>query len=203
VFAAVRLLLNDEPVAWDTSLTGDELYLPLEGGFHISRGSHTVFSIDCDVKNDAVMGNYRISFDDSTHFDILDKNLSTRIYPTLVAASYPLTTAELSLADGDLKNSFTNYPNPFIPSRGEVTTFAYILAEDAYVDLEIFSSTGIAVKQVMMGEYRPKGTHQDATWNGFNQAGRQVAPGVYFGRITAEYGSGRVESFKRRVALIR
>jgi flagellar hook assembly protein FlgD len=118
-------------------------------------------------------------------------------------SDYPLSTVEVSLQTAGLENSFSNYPNPFVPSRGEVTIIAYDLAEDASVDIEIFSITGQTVKQVVIDAFREAGSHQNDTWGGHNDKDLDVVPGTYFCRITARYVSGREESFRRKIAVIR
>ncbi|MEW5995210.1 MAG: hypothetical protein AB1744_12570, partial [Candidatus Zixiibacteriota bacterium] len=202
VFAAVRLTLDGQTVAGDTTLAGDSVVLVLEGDYSISTSSLTGLTLNCDLDSDAAPGNYLIRFNDSSFMDIADKNLSTRIYPMLTTGSYPLTTAEISVTMAGLEHSFTNYPNPFIPLRDEVTTIAFVLAEDAHIDLEIFSITGEAVKEIVMNAFRTAGSHQE-TWSGINDVGRPVISGTYFCRITARYSSGRVESFRRKIAVIR
>jgi len=102
-----------------------------------------------------------------------------------------------------LSNSFVNYPNPFFPSRDDYTRIVYNLPEDAYVDLEIFTVTGEAVREIVTNVFQMAGAHDEYTWSGINGKGRQVAPGTYFCRITARYVSGNVESHRRKVAVIR
>jgi hypothetical protein len=203
VFDAVHLHLNNQLVASDTSLVDDNLLLQFESGYDLVRGAGCAMTITCDIKNSASLGNYVIRFTDSSFLDISDKNLLNTVYPTLTGQSYPLLSAEISVSSASLEESFTNYPNPFNPARGEQTTIGYVLVEDAYVDIEIFSITGQAVKQIAMNAFREATSHQSDTWSGINDIGREVVPGTYFCRITARYGSGRVESYRRKIAVIR
>jgi len=203
VFDAVHILLDNQLVASDTSLVNDSLLLPLESDHDLVRGASCSVAITCDVKNGATMGNYVIRFADSSFIDISDKNLLNTVYPTLAGQSYPLLSAEISVSSASLEKSFTNYPNPFNPARGEQTTIGYVLTEDAHVDIEIFSITGKAVKQIAMNALREATSHRSDVWSGVNDKGREVVPGTYFCRITARYGSGRVESYRRKIAVIR
>jgi hypothetical protein len=203
VFDAVHLHLNNQLVASDTSLVDDNLLLQFESGYDLVRGAGCAMTITCDIKNSASLGNYVIRFTDSSFLDISDKNLLNTVYPTLTGQSYPLLSAEISVSSASLEESFTNYPNPFNPARGEQTTIGYVLVEDAYVDIEIFSITGQAVKQIAMNAFREATSHQSDTWSGINDIGREVVPGTYFCRITARYGSGRVESYRSKIAVIR
>ena len=42
----------------------------------------------------------------------------------------------------NLERSFSNYPNPFNPTIGEATTIAYVLDQDADVDIRVYALTG-------------------------------------------------------------
>lgn len=203
VFENCCLWLGDEMVACDSTLTGDSVILMIDGSYTLSRGSDIAFTLKANLGENAVLGNYVVRFEDSTFLAVQDKNLLTAAYVVVEGGDYPLSTVELSLQTAGLENSFSNYPNPFVPSRGEVTIIAYDLAEDATVDIEIFSITGQTVKQVVMNVFREAGAHQNDTWVGHNDTGLEVVPGTYFCRITARYVSGREESFRRKIAVIR
>ena len=69
--------------------------------------------------------------------------------------------------------------------------------------IEIFSITGETVKEVVMDAFRLAGPHQSDQWSGHNGVGLDVIPGTYFCRITARYTDGTVETFRRKVAVIR
>jgi len=70
-----------------------------------------------------------------------------------------------------------NYPNPFNPS----TTIRYKLEQPGQVRLTIYDITGREVMRVM-DQYQVGGTYS-ATWNGTDDAGRQVASGAYFAQL--------------------
>ncbi len=71
-------------------------------------------------------------------------------------------------------------PNPFNPR----TAIRFDLPEPARVDLEIFDVAGRVVRRLLRDDSRPSGGHT-AVWNGRDDAGRQVAAGVYFCRLRA------------------
>ena len=77
-----------------------------------------------------------------------------------------------------------NYPNPFNPE----TWIPYHLAKDANVTLTIYSSQGVAVRQLMLG-HQPAGIYESrgraSYWDGRNQVGEPVASGLYFYTLTA------------------
>jgi hypothetical protein len=203
VFSEVRLLANDSVVAVDSVMAADSVVLTPALALVISSGSTVSLSLSGDLSREAEIGNYVVQFVDSVFIEFIDRYLSSAITPILVGAVYPLKSAEISVAGATLENSFSNYPNPFYPSRGQITTFAYVLDEDAYVDLELFSTTGDRVVQIVANEFHTAGPHQNETWRGINGRGDNVAPGAYFCRISVRYVSGREESVVRKVAVIR
>jgi hypothetical protein len=92
-----------------------------------------------------------------------------------------------------------NYPNPFNPE----TTIPFVLSEGLFVDgrpavvsVRIFNllqqlvaspvalghSSGEGVELIQL-EYTQPGTYE-AFWDGTDQAGRQVASGIYFIQLT-------------------
>ena len=77
-----------------------------------------------------------------------------------------------------------NYPNPFNPE----TWIPFDLAEETDVDLNIYSSEGLLIREMNLGR-KPAGSYRDKTealyWNGKNQQGELVTSGVYFYRIQA------------------
>ena len=75
-----------------------------------------------------------------------------------------------------------NYPNPFNPS----THIPYQLAEDSHVRLVIYNSLGQRVR-TLVNRPQPSGEYR-ATWKGRDDAGRPVAAGVYFYRLTTAGG---------------
>ena len=77
-----------------------------------------------------------------------------------------------------------NYPNPFNPE----TWIPYRLAEDAFVTLTIYDSSGQVVRTLDVGhqiaafyESRSQAIH----WDGRNKFGEQVASGIYFYHLSA------------------
>jgi hypothetical protein len=203
VFKTIHLLSDDQLIASDSALVGDSLLLELDEEYVLSHGESKTIRLTCDVKPYAQLGNYVVRFGDSTFIEFLDHNLMSTIYPGLQSGNYPLMTAEISLVSNSLKNSFTNYPNPFNPAQGEFTTIAFVLTQGAHVDIEVFTITGELVKKMVDNSYRPAGSYQQDTWSGTNASGLMVVPGTYFCRITARYSSGQVESVRRKVAVLR
>ncbi len=71
-----------------------------------------------------------------------------------------------------------NSPNPFNPS----TTIRYDLPAPGRVELAVYNAAGRRVANLIDGDLEPGG--HTATWNGVDEAGRPVASGVYFFRLT-------------------
>ena len=100
--------------------------------------------------------------------------------PELVAYEIPAETELLR-----------NYPNPFNPE----TWIPYRLAEDAFVTLTIYDTSGQVVRTLDVGhriaavyESRSKAIY----WDGRNALGEGVASGVYFYHLTAgDYSATR------------
>jgi hypothetical protein len=72
-----------------------------------------------------------------------------------------------------------NYPNPFNPS----TTIPYRLAAAADVELAVYDMLGQRVRLLRQG-IEQAGLHK-LEWDGRDEAGHQVAGGVYFYRLRA------------------
>jgi hypothetical protein len=74
---------------------------------------------------------------------------------------------------------FQNYPNPFQVS----TAVEFTLAEDCAVEVSVFNVTGQRVR-VLVDEGQPPGRYR-VVWDGRDDRGTRVSPGVYFYRLRA------------------
>ncbi len=81
------------------------------------------------------------------------------------------------------------YPNPFNPQ----TTVAFDLATPAGVDVAVYDLAGARVR-TLVREQRPAGRHT-VVWDGRDEAGRQVASGVYVARMVA----GEIRALRKMV----
>lgn len=73
-----------------------------------------------------------------------------------------------------------NYPNPFNPS----TVIRFALPQAGQMRLAVYNILGHRIRMLMEG-VRPAGEFQ-VTWDGRDEAGRQVASGIYFYRLEAQ-----------------
>ncbi len=85
-----------------------------------------------------------------------------------------------------------NYPNPFNPS----TVIRFALPQAGQMRLAVYNILGHRIRTLMEG-VRPAGEFQ-VTWDGRDEAGRQVASGIYFYRLEAQ-GQGQT----RKLTLMR
>ncbi|MEO0079587.1 MAG: S8 family serine peptidase [candidate division WOR-3 bacterium] len=73
-------------------------------------------------------------------------------------------------------------PNPF---TGQ-TVISLQLPAPATVDLAVYDNTGRIVRRLAAGQ--PVGQSSSFTWDGHDQQGRKVAPGIYFYRLRSSLG---------------
>ena len=89
-----------------------------------------------------------------------------------------------------------NYPNPFNPE----TWIPYDLAEDAEVEIHIYTLKGECVREVSLG-FQGAGTYRTrsraAYWDGRNAMGEPVASGVYFYTLR----TGHIKATRQMVIL--
>jgi hypothetical protein len=85
-----------------------------------------------------------------------------------------------------------NSPNPFNPS----TTIAFVLPSDAQAEIVVFAPDGRRVATLASGRFGAG--RNEVRWDGRNDAGKQVAAGVYFYRLKTE---GYMEA--KRMVLVR
>ncbi|MEO8169009.1 MAG: FlgD immunoglobulin-like domain containing protein, partial [bacterium] len=89
-----------------------------------------------------------------------------------------------------------NFPNPFNPT----TTIRFSLPEQATVSLKIYNLLGQEIANLASGDM-PAAFH-NVVWSGRNQAGSQVASGMYFYRLEATgVSGGKFNSLKKLILL--
>ena len=91
----------------------------------------------------------------------------------------------IALARPEKTQLLTNYPNPFNPE----TWIPYELATDTDVRITIYTSTGVVVRTLPLGQ-QSAGYYTDreraAYWDGRNALGEQVASGIYFYQLETD-----------------
>lgn len=114
----------------------------------------------------------------------VDNSNSSLVYSALTdsAGVFDIGTITAVKPNTQLPGSFQleqNYPNPF----SSQTAISYNLDKQADVKVTIYDVLGQVVRNLTMG-YQSPGVH-GVIWNGMDNLGRRVAPGVYFYRLQA------------------
>ncbi len=108
--------------------------------------------------------------------------LATPAIPSACDVCEAVVSVPLSRGGDDLALS-ANLPNPFARS----TEIAFRLARAERASLRIYNVAGRAVATLVDGEL-PAGGHR-ASWDGRDDSGNRVAPGVYFYRLVTGTGA--------------
>ncbi len=110
--------------------------------------------VDLDVTNFAGVGGGALSYEVGSPF--LDND--------------EITPVTYSLSN--------NFPNPFNP----VTTINYSIENAGQVQLTVFDLLGKEVN-TLVSEYQMPGNNYSVIWNGTNEAGNEVASGIYYYKL--------------------
>jgi hypothetical protein len=90
-----------------------------------------------------------------------------------------------------------NYPNPFNPD----TNIHFAVAEDSEVELTIYNAKGQKIATVFSGNVTANTTsnpYHEATWNGKDMTGNDVASGIYMYRLETEN-----KTYMRKMLLVK
>ncbi len=105
---------------------------------------------------------------------LLFRAFTIDIRPVLMLGSIDLTKS------GSSNVTVAAAPNPFKPE----TSIKYVVGQDGPVTMRVFSVDGRLVRRLVDAEYRGAGDHEER-WNGLNDGGERVAPGIYFVKTRA------------------
>jgi hypothetical protein len=94
-------------------------------------------------------------------------------------------------------NLLQNYPNPFNP----ITTIEYTLSSPGKVVLSVYNILGQHIRTLVQ-DYQTNGTHR-IIWDSTDRAGKRVVSGVYFYKLTIEDENGNMNSYIRKMLLVR
>jgi pimeloyl-ACP methyl ester carboxylesterase len=135
----------------------------------------------------------QLCFDEGIAAVAFNGDLEGRFYIDdlrFVAPSVPVVTAVTESRDHRSPESFTlwqNYPNPFNPA----TTIRFDLPQSQEIELAIYNLAAQRVAILVQG-HRVAGSYS-VRWDGKDDAGAELASGVYLYRLTA---GDRVEMLK-------
>ncbi|UCE20263.1 MAG: T9SS type A sorting domain-containing protein [Gemmatimonadota bacterium] len=192
-FEGIRV--NFLPDAWDP--TDPALDLWPDWIVAITEGAEQIFQYDPDpavgtgfgagVRKDG--GGYKtcflpwadfFAFDSLENGDLLPRAGLTQTIEKVFEWFETSTGVNPARGDAAIPQSHhlaQNYPNPFNPE----TRIDYQLAEDGFVELAVYNVLGQKVRTLKAGEH-VAGTYS-VLWNGRDDAGLDVASGVYFYRL--------------------
>ncbi|MGB2698534.1 MAG: FG-GAP-like repeat-containing protein, partial [Candidatus Zixiibacteriota bacterium] len=109
--------------------------------------------------------------------------ISSYFDDTHIGEVFIFTSAPTSVNESDERgqlNNFhlnQNYPNPFNPE----TIIEYVLPEDTQVKLSIYNILGQHIRTLIDGHQ--KTGCETVTWDGTDQAGRELSSGIYFYKL--------------------
>jgi hypothetical protein len=112
---------------------------------------------------------------------------------------------ETALVDPDTPNgTVTNYPNPFHPGEAP-TTIAYKLADEAAVNLRIFTLSGglVLEKEFQSGSAGGTDGLNEFKWDGRNGIGEHVSSGGYILVIEARREGETLHVMRHKLAVVR
>jgi hypothetical protein len=121
----------------------------------------------------------------SMHLEITGKATLTEAYGVDCNNRRIDLSFDSELAEGPLPEpakALSNYPNPFNPS----TSISYALSNPGRIRLEVYDVEGKRVTLLVDSTQEPG--RYTVTWDGSSEAGRKVASGTYFCRLTTNEG---------------
>jgi hypothetical protein len=148
----------------DCNLGGQDMYNDLVVRFNSQAVAATLGSVSF---NDCVPVTITGNFYDGTPFEGVD---ILRIVGN-IPKDGPSGVAAFDL------HLDQNSPNPFVDG----TTFSFSIPEESFVTLSVYNALGQKVATVLQG--MQQGGLHNVSWNGLNDQGARVAPGVYLYRL--------------------
>ena len=140
---------------------------------------------------------YRLkAVDSANNYSDYSNSVSTKSFTVPKESTEPTEPTNLSAPKEFVLHQ--NYPNAFNPS----TEICYELPNAGHVNLVIFNITGQTIR-TLVDEPRLAGYHS-ILWDGHDQAGNEVASGIYIYRFSArsnEAGSQAFETVKKMTLL--
>jgi hypothetical protein len=174
----------------------------LDDPYPVSDGAPLDFSIYLSLRGDDGSRAFSVRIGAASDISCRDEVTGGPVtVEAMPESAFPFVTSRTALLAASIKESFSNYPNPFVPARG-VTRVTFYLPEPAIVSLELYTILGDLVTNLVSDRRMDAGLHQDITWDGRNGLGEPVASGVYL-MVLKTNGVGGKETFRRKVSLIR
>jgi hypothetical protein len=161
-----------------------------EGNFFQDCSSEVLLSAEMRTVHDLTMGDGMrpVAFE-SSQSGVVSRDVDAGAF------SGPAALAEPDEKTAVKKEPATNLgatPNPFSPQ----TTISYAVQEQTVVDLGVFNILGQRIRTLFAGDRSP-GEYGE-TWDGRDDLGREMPPGVYYARITQG-----ADTESKRIVLVR
>lgn len=169
----------------------------------VTVGSQMIIEIMVDILDNVTAGHFKLGL--NSGMDILAFDTISGETVTVTAASnylFPMDSDVINIFQPSLKETFTNYPNPFEAGR-ESTVITYYLEQDAVVTIKLYTIIGDLVINLLDNESKKKGMRQEDKWDGRNGDRDVVLNGVYLCHIKVRYANGNTEEMVRKIAVIR
>jgi parallel beta-helix repeat protein len=163
--------------------------------------SEVALYVDCARQTAAGSMRFGIDREDVGVVQPSSAVLQIQVEP-VVGETFPMWTEAGSVNALSLRESFSNFPNPFAAGH-ESTTFVYYLPMDARLSLRIFTGRGKGVATLLSDAWQEAGVHQGTRWDGRNGVGSAVVNGVYIAELVVKYDNGDSERLIRKVAVVR
>jgi hypothetical protein len=165
----------------------------------VPPGEDQIIHVQVDILTQTDVTQFSLSVD-SPQDDIDAQNVSSDEPATIIDdAGQPISSAIQGgtsvLFNGNLAESFYNFPNPFGDNRTEYqqTSFNYHLESSSDVNIRIYTLFGELVKTFSFTSSDPEGqsgTHsEEIFWDAKNDKGQDVLNGVYIAVIATSSGT--------------
>jgi hypothetical protein len=198
-------LIGGAPWATRDSLTAgaEILVLSPEDTLALHPGQPLDVELSVVLREDPIASSFRIGLSAENVGVIQPESalLTISIEPP-EGQEFPLWSSAGSLTEGNLQESYSNFPNPFAAGR-ESTRFVFYLPQPASVTLDIWTARGERVARILDAVPREAGLHQDDAWDGRNGRGLLVNNDVFIAELVVNYDSGSSARELRKVAVIR
>jgi hypothetical protein len=197
-------LLATASATWDTIsvaavISGDSLTFDLTSMAPLAAGEGRDLSLQVEVDPSTRVGDFRVALAPQALVATSGGGQPLTIQPA-GPLGFPYLSPTIHVSSGSLEESFSSFPNPFIPAQGPCR-IAFFLVQDARVTCDIHALSGDRVTRLLDGQSLASGMHDDLTWDGRNENGDLVRNGTYLLRIQVS-GAGGGE-FYRKLAVIR
>jgi hypothetical protein len=197
-----RLSIRDDETILGEATGFDDvdpsIRIPLSPTILLTPGTRRDLLLHAELRTTPTASAFRLG----CNRDALGLSPETVLLGTADDSPFPVWTEIASLAPPDLKQSWSNFPNPFSAGR-EVTRFAYYLPVAGTVSLRLLDPRGETVRILLEEVGRSSGLYDSDAWDGRNGQGTLVRAGVYVAELQVALEGGERLRLLRKVAVVR